>query len=1040
MSLLQEQHIFSAIYLATLGKKADTPTLDYFGRKLESNKTNPTLLANALINSHDGQNRYDGLNNSEKISFIFKNVTGTKPDSTTLAALVLEAENGTTLGSIAISIINRTENYSGTDQNLLQQKMHLENAIITTLYPSFDKTSEYTSYASDIQAVYYVIGGAMVSSGINFWANDLINNPDKLNKIAQNFISTRPSLDNLNNEDFIKTIFKNTFNKEPSSQDISNYLTGLNNSTETRGDVVVRMINDIRNDDSNSQANVNFNKATKVYLSGEMPDLKYQEVVASFYLVIAKSSVPADALDTYSKMLAAGTTEVQLLKTLSASTQFDAATDYGAIYQYLYGNNLTTSESQAILLKANYDKLQATVLIIDAFRNGKYPLDNHPTPPSHSLLLDFEKNIGISLNYQKSYNGEFGISNNGKLTAEINTQHSHELTNAEIASLLILTDLKINANSNHSIDLSFINLNSIKEILLTGEYATSDLVRSGFSGQQHMTLMLNDSNIATANGSMQQRNASVIIDSKAQLNTAKIEIRLDDNGFLSWVGNSINGGANIVGKDFTALNIHGSAASMSPFDKGIISANLISKDIFLTSDENGSVQAEIASSLNQFLYFSTIDLTHYRGTGSIYMNGVLVATEGRNTFDFGLIDQRATIFNSAYNNVTHLQQTDKAKDQHGDYTGSQGAIISEYSGELTLLNVSNSLFRINGDLTKQSHINIYDTLQSDNTFTIGFTDVASSLRTLDMGTFSFTSAHKNMLEVYMSSSPDHQQERSLTLTGGDNHISTLQLNGHQYITDQLILLNLKIESNFSDNLKTIKGGDYNEGRISSIMHLNLISEKQGTGGGSFYSTLKTLDNSAEFSPVIDSLAGDQLTVSASDGGLIVHSATVMGNTTLGYAQTLNFADSKIDNMVTLESNYSQAIINVGNSGSQWTFSFDGPKNAVLYGNATSSTELNTLFTGLTASDSAQNLFSQVLAKITNGASDHNLSEVGVMKLDKSVYVIVDQNHNQMFDADDIVFSVGNQDPYFVASALHYKAPAITVNGSATESLLTEAIA
>ena len=467
MSLLQEQHIFSAIYLATLGKKADTPTLDYFGRKLESNKTNPTLLANALINSHDGQNRYDGLNNSEKISFIFKNITGTKPDSTTLAALVLEAENGTTLGSIAISIINRTENYSGTDQNLLQQKMHLENAIITTLYPSFDKTSEYTSYASDIQAVYYVIGGAMVSSGINFWANDLINNPEKLNKIAQNFISTRPSLDNLNNEDFIKTIFKNTFNKEPSSQDISNYLTGLNNSTETRGDVVVRMINDIRNDDSNSQANVNFNKATKVYLSGEMPDFKYQEVVASFYLVIAKSSVPADALDTYSKMLAAGTTEVQLLKTLSASTQFNAATDYGAIYQYLYGNNLTTSESQAILLKANYDKLQATVLIIDAFRNGKYPLDNHPTPPSHSLLLDFEKNIGISLNYQKSYNGEFGISNNGKLTAEINTQHSHELTNAEIASLLILTDLKINANSNHSIDLSFININSIKEILLT---------------------------------------------------------------------------------------------------------------------------------------------------------------------------------------------------------------------------------------------------------------------------------------------------------------------------------------------------------------------------------------------------------------------------------------------------------------------------------------------------------------------------------------------------------------------------------------------
>ncbi|WP_244941629.1 hypothetical protein [Serratia inhibens] len=72
--------------------------------------------------------------------------------------------------------------------------------------------------------------------------------------------------------------------------------------------------------------------------------------------------------------------------------------------------------------------------------------------------------------------------------------------------------------------------------------------------------------------------------------------------------------------------------------------------------------------------------------------------------------------------------------------------------------------------------------------------------------------------------------------------------------------------------------------------------------------------------------------------------------------------------------------------------------------------------------------------MTHGTSTNNLSEVGVVKLDKSVYVIVDQNHNQTFDANDYVFSIGNQDPYLAASALHYSSPAVTTNGTAETSL------
>ncbi|MNI63841.1 Uncharacterised protein [Serratia quinivorans] len=78
--------------------------------------------------------------------------------------------------------------------------------------------------------------------------------------------------------------------------------------------------------------------------------------------------------------------------------------------------------------------------------------------------------------------------------------------------------------------------------------------------------------------------------------------------------------------------------------------------------------------------------------------------------------------------------------------------------------------------------------------------------------------------------------------------------------------------------------------------------------------------------------------------------------------------------------------------------------------------------------------------MTNGTSTNNLSEVGLLKLDKSVYVIVDNNHNQTFDADDLVFSIGNQDPYVAAVSLHYQAPAITVNGAAAGTHLVEEMA
>ncbi|ANS42720.1 DUF4214 domain-containing protein [Serratia inhibens] len=1030
MNNLSAQQQVAAIYQAILGNKADVATLNFFGYQLSSGKLLPNQLASKLITSPDGQARLQGMSNEEKINYIYNNIAGSQPDAATLARLVTQLEQGRYLGTITANIIKDLDAYAGDDAATLAQQAFLEHNVATTLSPAFNKPAEFIPDAANIQAIYYITGAAVVAEGVNFWANYLHNNPDKLAYVAQKFVEGRPAVASLTNEDFIRTLFQNTFKQAATPEEIAHYIAGLENNSETRGDVVAKMLNDIRNDTTHPTAKAQFDQATHVYLAGEMPAAAYQETVAAFYLTIAKTTVSATSLDTWSKMLASGTSEAALLKMLAKSAQFSTAGDFAAVYKSLYNGTLSAAESQAILLKAGNDKYAATALIINAFRDGEYPLDNHPAPPSHTLVQNYETTLGSSLNYQHHFNGTLSVSAEGKLTAAINNHTAQELTNAEISSLTLLSVLKIDATSNHSIELSFLPQN-ITEIELGGNYSTSSQVLASFTYKQHVTLRLDNDNIANAGGTLQLPNATVIVDEHTNLDTANIHIRLGAEGMLSWDGNGVNGSANSVGKNFTAENMY---AATSPFPleygSGTISANLITKDIYLTSGENGDVQGSIVSNLNQFLYFSFIDLTHYRGTGNIYMNGQLVATEGSNVFDFGVTDQRATIFNQAYSNVSSLQQADGATQHNGNYTGSFGPVISAYSGELTLLNLSSSYLRVNGDLTSQSRINIYDTLQSDKTFTLSLTDESANLRNLDLGTISLTSAHKDKLSININSGPSSVIERSLTLSGGDNHISTLSLSGLTRGND--MLLNLTIKSDFSDNLKTITGVDASMGPVFSLIDLNLVSEKSGTGGGGFYNTLKTLSNSAEFGTVIDALAGDQLNVSSE--GLSVHSAQVVGNTTVDTTQKLTFADSKIDNLVTLNKNFEHTSITVGSGDAQWQFSSGGPKSVALYGSATTTTELNTLFGGLSATDSAQELFSQALAKLTHGTSTNNLSEVGVVKLDKSVYVIVDQNHNQTFDANDYVFSIGNQDPYLAASALHYSSPAVTTNGTAETSL------
>lgn len=1023
MSLLTLQQGVAKLFYATLGKKADDDALNYFAKKLEKGDYTQSELANMFIRSQDGQHRYDGLTTSQKIQYIYQNTTGAQPDALTLNALTTQVNAGKSLGNLTTELIANVINYTGNDAGLQAQQQHLQTIVNTTLYPSELVQPSQLSAAADVQGLYYLLGSMTHSAAVQYWSDLLVSGKKNTVDIANAFIATKSYIHSLSNDDFVRKIFSTGFGKSASESDLQKYVTGLNDHSETRGDVIVRMMDDIRNDAATT-AKQNFTAATHVYGPGELPPPVYTEAVMALYLTVAGTAADATALDTFSRLLASGTSHSDLLKMLSSAYQFRNAGDYQKIYLKLYGQPLDSASAQAILLKAGNDNIKASSLIIDAFREGKFPLDNHPYPPQASLLKNFDIKLGDALGYQRDFNGTFSLSDSGKLVASINGRGEHEVTNAEIVTLS-----QINLNVNTPTNLDVTALKNVNSIVLSGLYATNTMVLSSL-GNKFVSLRLNDANIANADAALPISFLNVVVEGSSSLNNAHISLMAKN---LLWAGNGVNGGANHIGSHFLA-----EAKSTSSSTITMLSANFITKSVYLTTNQLGNLDGSIVSNVNQFRYFDYIDLTHYKGTGDIYLDGKWVASEGSKVFDFGLFSQNAGIHNAAYANVSSLTQAELPLSNGNGYTGHAGGIISAYSGDLTLLNVSNDSFKLAGGLTSNSHIHIHDTRQSDTRFTLEFTKDSGKFFDLDMGTFSFTSDHKQTLEVYMGSNAEMVQNRTMTLSGGDNSISDLLLTGAMYAGDQALVLNLTVAADFSDNLQTIRGNDYIDRRFYSDMKLQLVAEKGGTGGGSFYNTLNSLANKDDFSTVINELNGHQLTID--DTGLTVLKAQVKGNTTVDSARTLSFSDSKIDDMVTLNVGYQNSVINVGDAASQWVFSKAGDKTATLYGSATSATELQAAFSGLTGANNAQALFSQVLAKMTNGASTHQLAEVGLLKLDKSVYVIVDKNHNQTFDADDVVFSIGNQDPYLAAVSLHYHAPAVTVNGLAAENSPSEAFA
>ncbi|WP_426509189.1 hypothetical protein [Serratia proteamaculans] len=1025
MSKIKYQKDVAALYYACLGKKADSATLNFYADVLSGGKVDQTLLVNTFVTALDGQSRFQHLNNEEKVSYVYQNITGTLAPEDVIAHWSNELSQGHSIGYMVQNIVREFRDYNGSNAELIEGAAQLENTINTTLYPAFNQGPEVYASAADIQAIYYVIGGSMVAEGINFWAQALYSGQSTLSRIAQHFIESRPKTAGLSDEEFVKKIFNMTFKTPPNDTELAKYLAGLGAHTENRGEVVTRMIEDIRNDTTHPQAKETFIGATHVYAAGQLPAAQYNETVAALYLGIAKSNASASTIDTYSKFLASGNSELALLKMLAKSSQFSEASNFKQIYNDLYNISGSVSEQvyKAILLKSGNDPLKATLLIIDSLRNGKYPLDNGQSP-NPSLVKKFNASIGEALGYKEKAILTLD-SNGGLLTGTINSDKLHILSAAETASLKEIT---INASTDLQKNLDLSNLNRVNKVILSGDYASNKLLLNSISAAWlSPTLILDEKNIDNSGGEIDLTNfivdKKVFVKDGADITDSVLNLIFgaQGNSQLFWNGNATSTTGNMVSEEFHAKTDH----SYSIFNDYLISANFFTKNIYTTTDSNGDTTTEIRGNSGNFNFFSAFDLTNFIGKTNIYHDGLLTGTQDNKVFDFGLATQLGTV-----NGWDGLTVSGPVNDVH---------VINFHKGYGYGDGSSNVLrYREDAGAASTLHIEMAPFTQSVSS------DIALTVRLgedekdhINAGTLSLTTHYQGTVNDRLLNIELQGESGTLRLADGDNSITDISING---ATIHSHTLNLTIAADFSNSL-TYVGTTPTADRYQDYV-INLHMEKGGSGGGSFYQTLVSLNDKSSFQTVIDALAGEQLLVSGGNSG---DNLQVMGNTTIiddtsnNAADIYRFADSRIDNLVTSLTPGDRDKILVGEENHQWIFGTGGYKEMTVYGNVIGSNAVNTLFHSLESSqtDSAQNMFSAIMENVTEGKSQGQLSEVGMLKLDKALYVIIDKNHNQVFDDNDIVFSLGDRDPYQTAVSLHYKSPPVQL--TAESPILNDAL-
>jgi len=991
MASLAFQKEAAAILYAVLGKSASSTEYDSVGAQLETGALSDSSYVTSLLSSADGSTLYAGKSDLDILQAVYTKAYGSAALNTTLQDLLASSSLAVSISKVLSDLIN----YHGFDSATTASQSSFDTQINKVLFPATSPAAAGQG-ASDVQAIYHVLGLVSQSTNVNLFGSILNAGTKSVAQIADKFVADRSYLKALSNNDFISRVFTASFERAPSSTELSHFLSELTGGS-TRGQIVAEIITSLRGTvaPTDTAAQQHFNDATVTYAQGQIAGLAAQEQAAAVYLAVPERGIDAGALDNWSKYLSLSTTTYKnFISSVLGSAEFQrkgAQLTGDDFIQHVYTavHGVAANAGQLAVYSAlGSDKSAITQAIINDLRTST-ATDATTVTQQHG----FEFDIGTSLLYKTAASLSTTAAG-GNATGTVNTGASHQISNAETA---VLTDVLLAANAASVVNLKFAD--HLANLTINGtSAATVNLSDNGVNPGVDITV--NNGNVILNASSGAD---DVLVTATAAVATATGDFNLGaGNDSLKWLGNAAVGGANTVGAGVSGNGGDG---------VDTISANFITKNVVMSGNTLART-ATISSNSAQFSNFEKLDLAGYIGKATVSSG----STAANHTFDFGVLTGNAISESSLTGTLsTTVNQAATSN------IGSQGFVLSGLAEAVKVINAaggSSAQLEVTGNATAASSVEITFLQNATDHFNVTF-DAVSSVD-VNAGSLALNSSSSLLFptaltDVNIASGGTGNFDNILSLTGTNAQVQNITVTGDH-------LLDLTLGSGYS-NVRDIDASANTGG-------LNLDSSHGGTGDGIIVQLLNILPLSgvttALLAPVLTALGlnGYQLTV---EGSTAADNLAAIGNTTLTGGSGANTFEAKASNTqagitITDFDSTKDKIVDVA---SALTISGDTSGTAVAdYGTRASDTLdalLGTLVGGLTNGvigllggilglDSSNSLTAKVgVASVVFGGTGDNASS----------YVIIDNNDNHTLDTNDSVVYLTGQNHQQLIDTLHY---------------------
>ncbi|WP_434583986.1 beta strand repeat-containing protein [Klebsiella sp. R390] len=808
----------------------------------------------------------------------------------------------------------------------------------------------------------------------------------------------------LTNEQVVTKVYTLIYGSAPTQNAVNQYLTAPSLSSALT-QVVDNLLDYSGFDSSVLAEQALFDQKVDSILystTASIGSLAVQEQVAASYLAMLGRDrwVDSAGLKYWSADLTSGTTYENMIKKQLLTSEYQKRVgqlngdDFIAkVFKIVHGA-AATSEQIAVFSALGTNKSVVAAAIINDLRNST-ATDDTTVSQQHS----FEYLIGTSLDYKTSAVLST-TAGGGNATGTVNTNASHQISNAETA---VLTNVLLNANAATTVNLKFAD--HLADLSIGGaSAATINLSDNGVNPGVNVTVN-NGSVILNASSGADK----VLLTTDAVVASATGQFNLGaGNDSLKWLGNGVSNGANTVSTNITANGGLGIDT---------ISANLLTKNIAVSAP-GLTRTVTISTNASQFTNFEKVDLAGYIGKATLTGSTSGATTPANHTFDFGILTGNASNESGLTGTLT------TTVNQPATSTiGSQGFVLSGLADQVHVINAAggnSAQLEVTGNATAASSVDITFLANATDHFNVNFT--ATSNSDVNAGGLSLISSstvlggNVALGTVNIGSGGTGSFDNILSLTGSNAQVQNINVTGDH-------TLNLTVGSGYS-NIHNIDASANTGG-------LDLNANVGGTGDGIITQLLKILPLSAATVPIVNTLLGllglnsgyhmDVEGTSAND------SFNVLGNTLVsgGSGENLyQLKSSTVNSGVTI-SDFSSTKDTIFDATSGLTISDNTAGTAISdYGTRTTDVVdalLGTLVGGITGGVVA--LLGQILGIGGNGSLTNKVGLASVVWSGQSdtasSYLIIDNNNNHNLDSSDTVVYLSGQNHQQLVDTLHY---------------------